>query len=71
MTYTFGRGGQPAKNETGSITLNPGQTIGGEGSGIWATSTGSAAVDSNPAHLYWYAVLQSDANQLKNCGSPW
>lgn len=71
VTYTFGRGGQPAKNETGSITLNPGQTIGGEGSGIWATSTGPAAVDSNPPHLYWYAVLQSDANQLKNCGSPW
>ncbi|MDE3170456.1 MAG: sel1 repeat family protein [Acidobacteriota bacterium] len=69
VTFTFARGGQPAKDETGSVTLKPGQTYGGEGGGIWATTGGASAVDSSPVKLYWFAVPQSESNQ--SCGLLW
>lgn len=69
VTYTFARGGQPDKNQAGSLTLKPGQTVGGEGGGIWAVTSGAAAVDSSPVKIYWFAVPLSDENKL--CGTPW
>lgn len=65
--YTFAKGGQPDPNQAGVLTLQPGQTRGGELSGIWATAT---SVD-NPPRIFWSAVPASDAN--KSCGmrNPW
>lgn len=69
VTYTFARGGQAAKDETGSLTIRPGQTRGGEGGGIWAATSGASAVDSSPVKIYWFAVPQSESDQ--SCGTPW
>lgn len=68
VSYTFARGGKPAKQMGvgGAVTVRPGQTVGGEGGGVWASG-----VDTNPPGIFWYAVLQSDADQGKNCGSAW
>jgi len=68
VSYTFARGGKPAKEMGvgGAVTIRPGQTVGGEGGGVWASG-----VDTNPPQIFWYAVLQSDVNQGKSCGSAW
>jgi hypothetical protein len=68
VRYTFARGGKPYPPETGGVTIQPGQTVGGEGGGIWASAND---VDSNPPAIFWNAVLQSDVNQGKQCPSPW
>lgn len=62
VTFSFARGGQPDKFGAGSVTLLPGQRMGGEGSGIWAVSKGAGAVDSNPPRFFYSAILQSDSN---------
>jgi hypothetical protein len=68
VRYTFGRAGKPYSPETGGVTIHPGQTVGGEGGGIWAPASD---VDSNPPEIYWNAMLQSDVDQGKQCPSPW
>ena len=68
VSYTFARGGKPFKPETGATSIRPGQTVGGEGGGIWASGSD---VDTSPPQIFWYAVLQSDSNQGKNCGNAW
>ena len=45
VRYTFARGGKPYPPETGGVTIQPGQTVGGEGGGIWASAND---VDSKP-----------------------
>ena len=62
VTTTFARGGKPVRGQTAAVTIRPGQTFGGAYAGIWAYG-----VDTSP--IFFYAVLQSDAN--KNCGSAW
>ena len=42
----------------------PGQTVGGEGGGIWSTDA-----DKNPPEIYWYAVLKSDSDAGKSCST--
>jgi hypothetical protein len=44
------------------VPLQPGQTI----SGAPIIAFG---VDTNPPEIFWYAVLQSDTDQGKNCAS--
>jgi hypothetical protein len=65
--YTFAKGGQPDPNQAGVLTLQPGQTMGGEGSGI---ESSSSLIDI-PPKIFWSAVLASDAD--KSCGmrNPW
>jgi hypothetical protein len=66
VSFTFARGGKPsnALGVGGAVTLQPGQTISG-------TPVVAFNVDTNPPYIYWYAVLQSDIDQGKNCGSAW
>jgi hypothetical protein len=68
VSYTFARGGKPAKDTAGGVTIRPGQTVGGEGGGIWEAAD---SVDTNPPKIFWYAVLQSDVDAGKSCGSAW
>lgn len=70
VSYTFAQGGMPSKSAGvgGGVTIHPGQTVGGEGGGMW--TIGNTA-DTNPPHIYWHAVLQSDVDQGKQCGSEW
>jgi hypothetical protein len=53
--YTFKENGRPSSNmaNAGAMNLNPGETRGGEGAGLYATQA-----DKNPAEIYWYAVLK-------------
>ena len=62
--YTFKENGEPSNSmaNAGAINLNPGQTRGGEGAGLYTTQA-----DKNPAEIYWYAVLKSDYDQNKPC----
>ena len=65
--YTFARGGKPYAPEGGGTTIRPGQTVGGELGGIWAVGD----VDTKPPRIFWYAALQSDVDQGKQCFPPW
>lgn len=67
VQYTFARGGKPYPPETGGVTIRSGQTVGGEGGGIWAAGD----ADTNPPGIFWNAVLQSDADQAKRCPPEW
>ena len=64
--YTFKVNGAPSNDmaNAGSTTINPGQTVGGEGHGIYSTTA-----DKNPGRIYWFAVLKSDHDQGKSCGN--
>lgn len=64
--YTFKVNGAPSNNmaNAGATTINPGQTVGGEGHGLYSTTA-----DKNPGQIYWYAVLKSDHDQGKSCGN--
>ena len=48
--------------DSGGGVIAPGQTVGGEGGGIWSTDA-----DKNPPEIFWYAVLESDENVGKAC----
>lgn len=65
--YTFAKGGQPDPNQAGVLTLQPGQTRGGEMSGIEADKS---QVDI-PPKLFWSAVLASDADKSCATRNPW
>lgn len=64
VSWSFKKNGVPASNmaDTGGGTINPGQTVGGEGGGIWSTDA-----DKNSPEIYWYAVLKSDSDAGKPC----
>lgn len=64
--YTFKVNGAPSNNmaNAGSTTINAGQTVGGEGHGLYSTTA-----DKNPGQIYWYAVLKWDHDQGKSCGN--
>ncbi len=64
--YTFKVNGAPSNNmaNAGSTTINAGQTVGGEGHGLYSTTA-----DKNPGQIYWYAVLKWDHDQGKACGN--
>ena len=64
--YTFKVNGAPSNNmaNAGATTINAGQTVGGEGHGLYSTTA-----DKNPGQIYWYAVLKSDHDQSKSCGN--
>lgn len=64
---TFARGGRPYAPEGGGTSIQSGQTVGGELGGIWATGD----VDTNPPEIFYYAALQSDVDQGKQCFPPW
>jgi hypothetical protein len=62
--YTFKQNGAPSNNmdNAGATNIGAGQTVGGEGQGLYSTSA-----DKNPPEIYWYAVLKSDYDQNKSC----
>ena len=64
VSWSFKKNGAPSNSmaESGGGKIAPGQTVGGEGGGIYSTSA-----DKNPPQLYWYAVLKSDEDQGKPC----
>lgn len=65
--YTFARDGQPDPNQAGVLTLQPGQTRGGEMSGIEADKS---QVDI-PPKFFWSAVLASDSDKSCATRNPW
>lgn len=65
--YTFAKGGQPDPNQAGVLSLQPGQTRGGEMSGIEADKS---QVDI-PPKFFWSAVLASDASKPCGTHNPW
>jgi hypothetical protein len=71
VMFVFARGGKYAKDQAGAVYAMPGQTVGGEGGGIWATGSGPGAVDTHPPGFWFYAVLASDEDQGEHCQSPW
>jgi len=64
VSWSFKKNGVAAGNmaDAGGGVINPGQTVGGEGGGIWSTDA-----DKNPPEIYWYAVLKSDEDAGKTC----
>ena len=62
VSWAFKKNGVPDGPDAGGGVINPGQTVGGEGGGIWSTNA-----DKNPPEIYWYAVLKSDEDAGKPC----
>jgi hypothetical protein len=67
VSYTFKQNGVPstAMANSGGTTIQGGQTVGGEGQGLYSTGA-----DKNPPEIYWYAVLESD-HQKYGCAHKW
>jgi len=67
VSYTFKQNGVPstAMSNAGATTIQGGQTVGGEGQGLYSTGA-----DKNPPEIYWYAVLKSEHDQY-GCGHKW
>jgi hypothetical protein len=67
VSYTFKQNGVPstAMANAGATTIQGGQTVGGEGQGLYST-----AADKNPPEIYWYAVLKSEYDQY-GCVHKW
>jgi hypothetical protein len=66
--YKSAQGGKPSNGAGvgGAATIQPGQTVGGKGGGVWSTG-----VDTNSAQIFWFAVLQSDIDAGKTCPHTW
>ena len=67
VSYTFKQNGVPstAMANSGGTTIQGGQTVGGEGQGLYSTGA-----DKNPPEIYWYAVLKSDHDKY-GCSHKW
>jgi hypothetical protein len=67
VSYTFKQNGVPstAMANAGGTTIQGGQTVGGEGQGLYSTGA-----DKNPPEIYWYAVLKSEHDQY-GCVHKW
>jgi hypothetical protein len=67
VSYTFKQNGVPstAMANSGGTTIQGGQTVGGEGQGLYSTGA-----DKNPPEIYWYAVLKSEHDQY-GCVHKW
>jgi hypothetical protein len=67
VSYTFKQNGVPsnAMANAGGTTIQAGQTVGGEGQGLYSTGA-----DKNPPEIYWYAVLKSDHDKY-GCAHKW
>jgi hypothetical protein len=67
VSYTFKQNGVPsnAMANAGGTTIQGGQTVGGEGQGLYSTGA-----DKNPPEIYWYAVLKSDHDKY-GCVHKW
>jgi hypothetical protein len=67
VSYTFKQNGVPsnAMANSGGTTIQGGQTVGGEGQGLYSTGA-----DKNPPEIYWYAVLKSDHDKY-GCVHKW
>jgi hypothetical protein len=67
VSYTFKQNGVPstAMANAGGTTIQAGQTVGGEGQGLYSTGA-----DKNPPEIYWYAVLKSEHDQY-GCVHKW
>ena len=67
VSYTFKQNGAPstAMANAGGTTIQGGQTVGGEGQGLYSTGA-----DKNPPEIYWYAVLKSEHDKY-GCAHKW
>jgi hypothetical protein len=67
VSYTFKQNGVPstAMANAGGTTIQGGQTVGGEGQGLYSTGA-----DKNAPQIYWYAVLKSEHDQY-GCVHKW
>jgi pyruvate/2-oxoglutarate dehydrogenase complex dihydrolipoamide acyltransferase (E2) component len=67
VSYTFKQNGVPstAMANAGGTTIQGGQTVGGEGQGLYSTGA-----DKNPPEIYWYAVLKSEHDKY-GCVHKW
>jgi len=67
VSYTFKQNGVPstAMANSAGTTIQGGQTVGGEGQGLYSTGA-----DKNPPEIYWYAVLKSDHDKY-GCAHKW
>jgi hypothetical protein len=67
VSYTFKQNGVPstAMANSGGTTIQGGQTVGGEGQGLYSTGA-----DKNPPEIYWYAVLKSEHDKY-GCAHKW
>jgi hypothetical protein len=67
VSYTFKQNGVPstAMSNAGGTTIQGGQTVGGEGQGLY-----SIGADKNPPEIYWYAVLKSEHDKY-GCVHKW
>lgn len=67
VSYTFKQNGVPsnAMANAGGTTIQAGQTVGGEGQGLYSTGA-----DKNPPQIYWYAVLKSEHDRY-GCAHKW
>ena len=67
VSYTFKQNGVPstAMANSGGTTIQGGQTVGGEGQGLYSTGA-----DKNPPEIYWYAVLKSEHDKY-GCAHNW
>ena len=67
VSYTFKQKGVPsdAMANAGGTTIQGGQTVGGEGQGLYSTGA-----DKNPPEIYWYAVLKSEHDKY-GCAHKW
>ena len=67
VSYTFKQNGVPstAMANAGGTTIQGGQTVGGEGQGLYSTGA-----DKNPPQIYWYAVLKSEHDKY-GCVHKW
>ncbi|MDE2113151.1 MAG: sel1 repeat family protein [Alphaproteobacteria bacterium] len=71
VSYAFTRGGVVETSTAAAVTVQPGQTVGGEGGGVWAGTSGPTGVDSDPPRIRYSAWLQSEEDQGKNCKVAW
>ena len=67
VSYTFKQNGAPstAMANAGGTTIQGGQTVGGEGQGLYSTGA-----DKNPPEIYWYAVLKLEHDKY-GCVHKW
>jgi hypothetical protein len=67
VSYTFKQNGVPstAMANAGGTTIQGGQTVGGEGQGLYSTGA-----DKNPPEIYWYAVLKQEHDKY-GCVHKW
>jgi len=67
VSYTFKKNGVPSTSmaDAGATTIAPGQTVGGEGGGMYSYNA-----DTNPSEIYWYAVSKTEHDQ-SGCMHTW